>query len=204
MQQSIVLPPPLFHSFALSLYTPLWHSQARPLAGSGRGLKRVLSLLSRLQARTLWSRPAPSRLADSGPGTAQILAVNKELANAAPTQRRTTAKWKVRFLLMFCLFFNALFLGAVGIKKLHEARAPRIMKILICACRKLNSIFSFEHAPKNWTRTQEGGGRGGGVGRRNPTMKRSETQRKESWPTAEWSEVFRGCRLNRPKSWIKT
>lgn len=148
MQQSIVLQPPLFHSFALSLCTPLWHSQARPLAGSGRGLKRVLSLLSRLQARTLWSRPAPSRLADSGPGTAQILAVNKELANAAPTQRRTTAKWKVRFLLMFCLFFNALFLGAVGIKKLHEARAPRIMKILICACRKLNSIFSFAHAPK--------------------------------------------------------
>lgn len=118
------------------------------MAGSGSGLKRVLSLLSRLQARTLWSRPAPSRLADSGSGTAQILAVNKELANAAPTQRRTTAKWKVRFLPMFCLFFNALFLGAVGIKKLHEARAPRIMKILICACRKLNSIFSIEHAPK--------------------------------------------------------
>lgn len=114
MQQSIVPPPlPLLYSFSVPAHafmtqpaTPRWPAAAEAC------LQRVLSLLSRLQARTLWPRPAPSGVADSGSGTAQILAVNKELANAAPTQRRTTAKWKVPalpprlFFVCFLTFFG--------------------------------------------------------------------------------------------------
>lgn len=145
MQQSIVPPTfffPLFLCPCTRLYDTAGHA---PLAGSGRGLLATGSFTFKPPASANFMA-TPS----AGSGTAQILAVNKELANAAPTQRRTTAKWKVPALppRVFFVCFLA-FLGAVGIKKLHETRAPRIMKILICACRKLNSIFSLGHAPKH-------------------------------------------------------
>lgn len=173
MQQSIVPPTfffPLFLCPCTRLYDTAGHA---PLAGSGRGLLATGSFTFKPPASANFMA-TPS----AGSGTAQILAVNKELANAAPTQRRTTAKWKVPalppcvFFVCFLAFFG--FLGAVGIKKLHETRAPRIMKILICACRKLNSIFSLGHAPKH-------------IGQEDRRSKkeaegteRSETQRRES------------------------
>lgn len=176
MQQSIVPPTfffPLFLCPCTRLYDTAGHA---PLAGSGRGLLATGSFTFKPPASANFMA-TPS----AGSGTAQILAVNKELANAAPTQRRTTAKWKVPalpppvFFVCFLAFFLAFFfLGAVGIKKLHETRAPRIMKILICACRKLNSIFSHGHAPKH-------------IGQEDRRSKkeaegteRSETQRRES------------------------
>lgn len=92
MQQSIVPPTfffPLFLCPCTRLYDTAGHA---PLAGSGRsrGLLATGSFTFKPPASANFMA-TPS----AGSGTAQILAVNKELANAAPTQRRTTAKWKV-------------------------------------------------------------------------------------------------------------
>lgn len=112
MQQSIVPPTfffPLFLCPCTRLYDTAGHA---PLAGSGsgRGLLATGSFTFKPPASANFMA-TPS----AGSGTAQILAVNKELANAAPTQRRTTAKWKVPalpprvFFVCFLAFILAFF-----------------------------------------------------------------------------------------------